>query len=74
MIWNNKWVVVFGDGTLAEVKGRCFDAAQEIDRNGNRSLLWHTTWVGPFLAAQDLMPGTADEGVTIPRYSAYEKA
>jgi len=60
-----RWIPFFGDGTQAEVTGRCFDAAC-LDRNGNRSLHLAFTFLGPLLAASELRPGTKDEGLGMP--------
>lgn len=60
-----QWVVAFGDGTNLEVEGNCFESAR-LDRNGARSLLWMTLWVGPILVGQELAEGTADEARALP--------
>lgn len=59
------WRVLFGDGTDLEVEGNCFDAAT-VGREGKKIMRWLTLWLGPALAAQDLLAGSADEGRSIP--------
>jgi DDE family transposase len=54
------WNVIFGDGTLLEVEGDCFDAARK-DYNGNKSLLDMTVMLGPIVISQDLLPGNEPE-------------
>ena len=59
------WTVVFGDGSDLEVDGRCFDAAR-MGRGQQKILRWMTLRVGPVLVDQELLPGNADEGRTLP--------
>ncbi len=56
---------VFGDGTDLEVRGACFDAARR-DRNGNMSLRAMSVMMGPVMTALSILPGSTDEGKSLP--------
>ncbi len=60
------FIVVHGDGTDLEVRGRCFDAAR-VNHEGNCSLRQLLVRCGPIHCAQDILPGASDEGLNIPR-------
>ena len=59
------FAVVFGDATDLEVEGRCFDAGR-MGRDGKEILRWLTLMSGPVLVGQRLMPGSCDEGASMP--------
>jgi hypothetical protein len=50
---------LFFDDTQLELHGKCFEGAK-VNYEGNLTLSWQTTWVGPFLAAGELGEGSRD--------------
>jgi hypothetical protein len=57
--------IVFADASDLEVEGTCFDAA-DLVYTGERALRWFSTMFGPTIVAEDVGPGSRDEGLTMP--------
>ena len=64
MQWG-QWIPVFGDATQLEVTGQCFEGAV-TDHKGNVSLQWLVNYLGPYLSAQSLHPGSNHEATDMP--------